>query len=399
MQKIILCACVLSMFFLGSCKKELKNDEVNITIGGLLSLTGNWSSLGITSEAAMKIAAEDINQYMKDRNSPYRFSVSTFDTKLDTVLALQWMKEAHHKGIRYVVGPQSSAELASVLNYANNNDMLVVSQGSTASSLAVANDAVFRFCPGDAVEGRAIAETMYASGKRAMISMSRDDAGNKGLQQAVGATFSSMGGIVFPTQPYSTTATSFSSLLATVKTKLQEYISIYGSNNVAIYLASFDECRELFLEAKNDPVFSSVKWYGGDGVAVSSVLAADMQAAAFASATSFIAPAFGLPLQAHPALASITATIKSKTGIDPDAYTFAAYDAMWVIARTIAGLPAGSDPVKTRKAFFTESNLFFGITGAMQLNAAGDRNSGSFDYHGLVLENGRYVWKVVGKSL
>lgn len=391
---------VLCLFGCVSCEKNEGSEPINITVGGLLSRTGNWSSLGLTSQEAMNIAASDINSYLETRGSRYRFGVSFFDTKLDTALALQAANEAYKKGIRYMVGPQSSAKLAAVLPWANTNKVLLVSQGSTASSLSIANDAAFRFVPGDLVEGKAMAATLFSAGKRALITLARDDAGNKGLQQSVGAAFTALGGSVIATTPYAINLTNYSALLSTLKASLQQQTARLGSDKVAVYLASFDECVGLFKQASADPVFSAVTWYGGDGIVLSPALTADAQAAAFAAATQFFAPNFGLPLQPHPNLLSLGAAIKAKTGIDPDAYSFAAYDAMWVIAKTVVSFPATNiDFEKLKQVFRTEADQYYGITGPLLLNANGDRSSGSFDYWGIVLEGGSYTWKLVGKSL
>lgn len=399
MCRVFALALIITLFF-SSCKKENNNSTTEITIGGLLSLTGNWSSLGVTSQEAIKMAAEDINDYMQDIGSRYRFTTAIYDTKLDTSLALESIRDAQSKNIHFIIGPQSSAELGTIRSFANENKMLLVSQSSTASSLAIADDAIFRFCPGDAVEGAAMARTMYSIGKRSIITLSRDDAGNRGLQQSVGNVFTSLGGNAEALTPYSTSTTDFSALLATLKTTLQQKINSVGADNVGIYLASFDECVELFKQADNDPVFSSVDWFGGDGVVLSNALVSDAQASSFASKTSFFAPNFGLPLIPHPELASIAASIKSKTGIEPDAYALAAYDAMWVIAQTIVTAPESINNIdKAAMIFNAEASRHFGITGPVQLNAAGDRSSGSFDYWGIVFENGAYYWTLVGKSL
>jgi ABC-type branched-subunit amino acid transport system substrate-binding protein len=78
----------------------------------------------------------------------------------------------------------------------------------------------------------------------------------------------------------------------------------------------------------------------------------------------------------------------------------AAYDAVWVIAKTATAMPVTNTSYDlTKKVFNVESSKYFGITGPVLLNAAGDRSSGSFDYWGIVLEGGSYKWKLVGKSL
>lgn len=400
MRKIVLACCLVVLITISGCKKTIDTTITEVEIGALLSLTGNWSSLGITSQKAIGMAIDDVNAYMEQKGTNIRFTGMVFDTKLDTALAKLAMADVVRTRTKYVIGPQSSAELAAVKPLADEKNILVVSQGSTASSLAISGDGIFRFCPGDVVEGPAIARTMFAEGKRVVITLSRDDAGNKGLQTSVGNSFAALGGQVDAIAPYSTTLAKYGTLLATLKSKLQTYIAAQGAEKVAVYLASFDECVSLFNEASTDPIFSSVQWYGGDGVVLSAALTGDVQAAAFAVTTKFIAPNFGLPTIPHPDLATISAAIKSATGIEADAYALAAYDAVWVIAKTATAMPITNTSYDlTKKVFNVESSKYFGITGPMMLNAAGDRSTGSFDYWGIVLEGGSYKWKLVGKSL
>lgn len=398
MKKLL--AVVLMIVGLLSCKKESSDDLMVVNVGGLLSITGNWSALGITSREAMNLALQEVNRQMESTGSRYRFSTTIFDTKLDTALAHAALREAHRLGIRYIIGPQSSAEVEAVKSYADANALLVVSHASTAGVLAIPGDAVFRFCPSDAFEGGAMAKTIYASGRRVVISLARDDAGNRGLQQSVGATFTALGGTVEAIPPYAATTTDFGTVLATLKGKILQHSAQLGAGNVGVYLACFDGVKDIFRQAAADPVFSSVHWYGGDGITLSSALISDATAASFATAVQLIAPSFGLPPQAHPDLPDVATAIKSKTGLDADAYALAAYDALWVIARTVAALPeANSDFAKVKQVFQWEANRFFGLTGPLYLNAAGDRGSGSFDYWGVVKEGETYTWKLVGKSL
>ena len=386
--------------FLTSCKKDDTEAIETIRIGGLFSITGNWSTLGKTSREAMNLALVDVNEYMVERGSRYRFSTVNYDTRLDTADAKAAIISGFtNSGVKIFIGPQSSAEVAAVKDYANSNGLLVVSQGSTASSLAIPNDAIFRYCPGDAVEGSAIANSMFTSGKRAVITMARNDVGNIGLQNSVGANFSALGGQADAIAPYAANLTDYAALLAQLKTKILQYSNSLGADKVAVYLAAFDGTTDIFRQASTDPVFSSVNWYGGDGVVKSAVLLADTVACNFSIATGFFAPDFGLPLQPHPDLASVSAAILANTGIEADAYALSVYDIMWVIARTIADYPEVlTDFGRMKSAFSEESGSYYGISGPTLLNANGDRALGSFDYWGIVKEAGVYTWKVVGKS-
>lgn len=401
MNKIIYAAFFLIAISLLGCKKNNDREDLNvIKIGGLFSKTGNWSSLGKTSEAAMNTALVDVNRYLEEKGSKIRFETVVYDTQLDTASAKSAIQIGFaQKNIKFFIGPQSSAELASIREYVNNNHILVISQGSTSSSLAIPNDGIFRFCPGDAVEGAAISNTIYNSGKRIVITLSRNDAGNIGLQTSVGSNFINLGGQVDAISPYATSITDFSSIIQQIRTKIQQYSTTYSNNQIAVYIASFDECVNLFRQAANDPILASVNWYGGDGMVQSSALLSDPQARSFVMTTSFFAPNFGLPAQSHPQLNSIMNAIQSSTGIEPDAYALSVYDAMWVLARTLSSYPNAMEDFSSLKSEFSqEANQYFGITGPILLNANGDRNVGAFDYWGIVNQGGNYIWKVVGKS-
>lgn len=393
-------------FFIQGCKKDNGNPSGDqddgptktVTVGALLSLTGNWSSLGITSQAAMDIALEDINNHMKQQGAIWRFATKVYDTKLDTGLTRQFITAAKEDSIVFVVGPQSSAEAEVAAAFANDNRMLVVSQGSTAGSLSIVGDNLFRFCPADNVEGAAIAKTMYQDGVRAVITVARDDAGNRGLQTATGAAFAGYGGTeVKPITPYSVTDSDFTAIIAQIKAEIVHQTGFRNPEAVAVYYASFDECVTLFRQALMDPVLYSVRWYGGDGTALSVALQQDLPAAEFAIRTNYIAPAYGLPEATRHLWEPLSEKVIQRTGLTPDAFALAAYDALWVTALTyLQVVEPAFDALKEQ--FTVQANRYNGVTGNTLLNAAGDRATGAYDYWGLVSENGVYRWKVKAKS-
>jgi branched-chain amino acid transport system substrate-binding protein len=125
----------------------------------------------------------------------------------------------------------------------------------------------------------------------------------------------------------------------------------------------------------------------------------DPLASQFALATHFFCPDFGLPMSTEYMWSSVIASINGMTGIQSDAYTLAAYDAMHVISKMIEaeeGIP--SSAASLQSAFLNASNGYSGATGVISLNDNGDRASGSFDYWGLENVNGTYQWVFVGQS-
>lgn len=161
-----------------------------IVVGALLSLTGDWSSLGVASKAALQIAVEDMNAEFKQAGIATVVKLRIVDTKLDPVLAKKGLLELtrrHHVSV--VIGPQSSSEVRAIKPLADRLGVLVVSQGSTASSLALAGDSIFRFCPTDVEEGKAIAGLMSKDGITTVVPLWRGDPGNDGLHDSTEAAF------------------------------------------------------------------------------------------------------------------------------------------------------------------------------------------------------------------
>lgn len=366
-----------------------------LTVGGLLSLTGTWSSLGLNSQATMQIAADDVNAYFERVGVTRRVSIDVVDTRLDPAQAQQALRGLASRGVHVVVGPQSSAEVAALKPFADANSVLLVSQGSTAHTLAIADDHVFRLCPDDVEEGAAIVALMLSDGKQVIVPMTRDDAGNQGLQVATKAGIEAAGGTVLPLTAYAATTTDFTTLVHDLATQVGQAVSQSGSDAVAVYLTAFDEAQMIFHEAMQYPALAAVRWYGSDGVAASAVLAGDPVTAAFASAVAFPCPIFGLDPATADRWEPLAGRIAARTGIAPDAFALSTYDAVWLLALASLQAPA-SDLSRYVPAFVQTASTYLGVTGPTTLNAAGDRRAGPFDFLGLCPSAGGYDWQRVG---
>jgi branched-chain amino acid transport system substrate-binding protein len=161
---------------------------------------------------------------------------------------------------------------------------------------------------------------------------------------------------------------------------------------VGIYLAAFDEVSALFEKALADPLLSSVRWYGSDGVAQSEAILSHPQAVAFAIRTGYPNPIFGLDEGARDIWEPIVQRIRARTNLEPDAFALAVYDAVWVVARGYIASRAPQDMEKLKQAITTAAASGYGATGWMVLNEAGDRRYGDFDFWVIRLEEGEPHW-------
>src|SRR6266436_7477361 len=289
-RHVIVCGLLLTLVIPAAKVEAAKPSKQRVKIGVLVSLTGSWSSLGKNTVAALRIAATDLEN-IGPQYHPARFRFLVRDTQLDPEKALDAIKDLDQRGVRIVIGPQSSAEVAKIKPYADAHNILVISQGSTASSLAIPGDNIFRFCPNDRREAEALVALMQHDGIHSIVPLWRNDAGNNGLHDSVKAAFENVGGTVTSGFQYQPTTTDFSAATASVATQIQSLVTAGADpNSVAIYLAAFDEAVDVFHSAAANATLSSTHWYGSDGVALSVPLTGDASAAAFAASAYYPNP-------------------------------------------------------------------------------------------------------------
>jgi branched-chain amino acid transport system substrate-binding protein len=341
-----------------------------LQVGALLDLKTGWTSLGRASRVTLQLGAADAGTR--------RVRLRIVDVQGKPELAVRELRRLARSGVRVVIGPESSAEVRAVRAAARSLGVVVVSQGSTAHSLAISGDNVFRLVPDDRREGEAMVALLKHQGVQTIVPAWRDDPGNAGLVTSLRSGFRARGGRVTAGVRYGTDETAFTGTVA----KLRAQVSAARANGrrTGVYLAAFDEVVDLFHEAAKDPVLSSVPWYGSDGVALSRRLVTDRPAASFASHRRYPNPTLGLDAAATKRSASLRRRARARLGSTPDALALAAYDALQIVVQ--AGERAGGtgNLARFKRAFVQVAHGYRGVSGTVVLNAAGDRTYGSYDF-------------------
>ena len=366
-------------------------------LGVLASLTGSWNSLGQNTVAALQIATDQLDDAAKTNHGGYRFHLLVRDTQLDPAKALAAIRDLDKQGVQIIIGPQSSAEVAMIKPYADAHNILIISQGSTASSLAIPDDNIFRLCPNDMREAQAIVALMQHDGIHSIVPLWRNDAGNNGLHDSVKAAFENLGGTVTNGFQYQPTTTDFSAATASVASQIATLRTAGGDPaGIAVYLAAFDKVVDIFHSAASNSFLSSTSWYGSDGVALSAVLTGDASAAAFAANAYYPNPTFGLPDALQNLWQPIADEIEARTGITPDAFALSAYDGVFVVEQALRTAGNLKDFARFKAAFVQTANAYSGVTGSTALDGAGDRLSSDFDFWAVRPSNGSYSWVRIG---
>jgi branched-chain amino acid transport system substrate-binding protein len=366
-----------------------------IPIGALFSLTGDGATLGQASAAALDLAQRDINAELGALHLPFHVTTVVEDTALTPAVAAQKMAVFATRGIKIVLGPQSSAEAAAVHQIAGDNGMIVISQVSTASSLAIAGDNLFRLAPNDKLEGAAMATVMRNDHIDVLVPLWRADAGNTGLHDSTKSSFQAAGGVVTAGASYDPGTTDYTAVVNAIAADVRAARAQHGVSTIAVYLASFEEAVAIMNVARLDADLSAVRWYGGDGVTQSQAIVGDAGAAAFAASVSFTAPNIGLTEAARDRWQPIRDEIAQRVGFVPDALALSVYDAAWVGVLSAIELDGHTDAL--RESFVRNVQRYFGLTGPTALDAAGDRKIASFDLWTVRIVDGVAQWVLTGQ--
>jgi branched-chain amino acid transport system substrate-binding protein len=75
--------------------------QPEVAFGALLSLSGDWSSGGETSEAALELAVIEINVYLSCIGSETSIKLIVEDTGTDPAVALEKLKGFKEKGVSH----------------------------------------------------------------------------------------------------------------------------------------------------------------------------------------------------------------------------------------------------------------------------------------------------------
>ncbi len=360
-----------------------EDSTAKVKVGGLLPLTGALSSYGETSKAALEDLLATLN---KDSDA---VDLRIEDTKTEPQTALSKLEALHKDGYDIIIGPYSSSEVNAVKQYADQNGIILISPLSTATSLATA-DNIFRFTPDDAFEGAAAAALAYADGVRTAVAVSRDDAGNLGLQSAFKASFEKLGGKVVPGVTYPASETDFKDEVQTISTAIT---GASAAGPVGVYLTAFAEVTSLLGAASDsaNAALNGIVWYGSDSVAQSKDLVADAKASAFAVKAKYPNPILGLRDADKTTWGPVSDRVAEKLKRTPDAFALAAYDGLNVAVKVMQN--AGSKDVAGRKAELVSlTTSTTGLTGPLSLNPAGDRAIGIYDFWSVCQKSGAWTW-------
>jgi len=367
-----------------------------VPLGGLFGLTGVLATFGENEHAAALLAAEHVNALLKAIGAKWTIKIVAEDTQTKSDIALEKVESFAARGIKLLVGPLSSGELRAIKGYCDANKMLAISQSSTAPDLAIPGDYIYRFAPSDKLgQGPAIGRILYDDGIRYVIPVTRNDAWGVGLEEAAAERFTELGGTVLEGIRYAPEAEEFSAEASDLAGKVASAVAAYGAEEVAVLHISFEEVNAFFTAAIEYDILSTVKWYGSDGTASSATMIEDPAVRDFTLTV-------GYPCTIFAPTESAKWDMVRQNGItvlgrEPETYSYAIYDIVWAYALSLLKVDK-YDAEAVREVMPEVVKSFFGASGWIELDEAGDREASDYVIWQIVETSpGVYNWKIVGK--
>ena len=350
--------------------------EGTVNIGALLPLSGDASAHGADIAVGVELAEANFNAYLQERGIEWILDVVVEDTMTSPVLAQEKLASLKAKGVNAVVGTYSSAELLNIKGYADNNNMLLISFGSTAPSLAIPDDSIYRFVPDDTRQGPALARLILDSGVTNVVPIWRGDAWGDGLIAATRASLADKGGVVAEGVRYNPEAAEFSVEVSLLSEQVGSYIDEVGADKVAVLIISFSEIINIAQSASQYENLAEIAWVGTDAVVKAHVLVDDPIANELFTTTGFVATQFA-PAQS-PVYEGVSSTIVGQIGREPVIYAFSAYDAVWAIGLSILAADA-TDTDSIIAAMPAVLEDYKASLGSIVLNDAGDLDRSNYE--------------------
>jgi len=362
-----------------------------VQVDAILDLTGVGSSLGESSQAALFTAQDDINRYYSGIGSPARVQVVFHDAESDPSKALALAGEVHATGRKFVIGYLGSAEVSAIKNYTDANGMIAISSGSTAPSLAIPNDSVYRMISDDSAQGEFMAAYLDLENVHAVIPVWRGDVWGDSLSTLTTSAFSARGGTSPDGVRYDPGATDYTAAVKSLDVITGAAIEEYGAGSVGVYAVTFNEIGDIMGAAADAPNLSRVRWFGSDGNTLDPSLTGTTPAARFAASVNMTGMIWGIPVADRDS--GVVARIMERLGREPDGSAIALYDTLWVAMQVMGETPVDADQAQLARALVHHLDTYNGASGDLTVNEAGDRELASYNLVEVVAGPSGSEWK------
>ena len=224
-----------------SAVQEISELSGVVDIGLILPLSGDLATHGLENLEGSKLGVVEFNKHLEEIGAPWILKMTSEDSATSPVIALEKLTALNAKGIKMIVGPETSSNIRNIKGYADSNNMLLVSCCSSAPALAIPNDSVYRLVPDDSNQGTALSKLIQHEGIQVIVPVWRGDTWGDGLSDATTSSFVERGGIIDDGVRYNPESPEFSASTSLLAEKVRGYVDEYGKDKVAVLFLGFAE--------------------------------------------------------------------------------------------------------------------------------------------------------------
>jgi len=365
-----------------------------IVLYGIFSTTGDQSSGGLESKAALIQSAEDLNSFYRETGSKrvVTLNITEVDTRPESVLTA--VKQLHESGVNLILGRFTSVQLEAIKPYVDANDIFVLSSGSTATSLSIPGDNIFRFVPDDSSQIKALNSLLKIENISVVVPLVHNDRWINFVNLTIlDKPMNSIG----PDEVvrYNTTE-GYDEIVTRLDRLVGSVLTPENKESVGVAAYTFEDIIPIMEESSKEKYsnLSQVKWIGTSANILISDLQKPSKAATYAAERNYT----GYVIDHRPVEVDAFANriVQELGEVNGNAY--AVYDLGIIAAR--AKFLHGSDDIEDlKKAVTQKADSYHGTLGKAELNAAGDRVQAIFGFW--TLENNStkgFVWKKIGTA-
>jgi branched-chain amino acid transport system substrate-binding protein len=347
-------------------------------------ITGEGSSHGQDIRATLDLAEFEINRYLQERDAEWELEIVIEDSATSPVIALDKLTAIKAHGIDLVVGTYSSAELRNVIGYATSNNMLLISYASTAPSLGIPGDNIFRFIPDSTKQAPVNARFFDDMGITHVIPFWRGDAWGDGLVNATKDRFEMLGGVFHDGIRYNPEAVEFSTEVALLSDLVDGLAAEVGRDRIGILLLTFSEGVNVAQSAYYYENLADLEWVGSDTLINVGGLGSDRISSEFFDSQISVTLLAPPENQVHDRVA---AYVLETVGREPIVYSLTAYEAAWALGLSLYAADS-TDPERIAAALPGVLEKRQGVFGRIVLNEAGDLDTSTYEIWRLEDNNG-----------
>ncbi len=352
-----------------------------VTLGVILPTTGDLSAHGEENLAGTRMGVDDFNEHLEKIDAPWRMGLAVEDSATNPVVALDKLTSLNSRDIQIIVGPETSSAIRNVKGYADANGMVLMSCCSSAPTLAIPDDSVYRLVPDDSNQGHALARVIEARGVDTLITTWRGDAWGDGLSNSTFSSFASFGGIVEENNKlrYNPEAPDFAATTSLLAERVAEARE-GGAQSIGVAMISFSEATQFMQSASEHPELAGTLWFGAGSTTKDPDIVGDPIAREFSNSVEYTTTQVAVSKNAI--YERVEEKLSEEFGYIPSAFVHSSYDVPWIYG--LAMLQLDSDDANAIREIVPDvASRYYGAIGPAQLNEAGDLKSANYEIWGV----------------